>query len=346
MKQKKLVGRRQILTHLAAASAGLAVGFAASSAQAGRPHVAPGPGKRYPTTSVSISVEHPDGRNFEDFWLNGSRYVAGEIGGRYQLRLTNHTGKRVEAVVTVDGRDVVSGGVGDYTQQRGYVLEPWGSVVIDGFRQTLSSVASFRFAHIADSYSARRGTPQHVGVIGVAVFDEKPPPRPRPQPRPVQPAPAPDPYPYWYGYDDYDAAESAPSEGRSRDASKQRRPSAEPRGSAGARPQEPSSTSATESAGDYAGHGHSRGGSYAPPPRREQMGTEYGESRYSRVREVVFKRRSSKKPDALITLYYDSYDGLRARGVQVDPPEPYYPYTPEPQPFPERRFAPPPPRRY
>ena len=94
-------------------------------------------------------------------------------------------------------------------------------------------------------------------------------------------------------------------------------------------------------AGDHGGYSHRHS---APP--REQMGTQYGESRYSRVREVVFKRKSKNKPDALLTLYYDSYAGLRARGVPVDPPEPVYPYVPEPEPFPEPRFAPPPPRRY
>ena len=348
--------RRRFLTQLAAASAGLAVGLAANSAQAGRPHVAPGPGKHYPTTNVSISVERPDGSSFENFWLYDSRYIAGEIGGRYQLRLTNHSSARVEAVVTVDGRDVVSGAVGDYTTQRGYVLDPYGSVVIDGFRQSMSSVASFRFGAIQNSYSARRGTPQHVGVIGVAVFDEQPKPKPKPRPRPIQPAPAPDPYPYWYDYEDASAAE--PSHDRRGGSSRQK--SRAPRGGDAAPAPEAApnlgtgygrggASSGTSSSSRESGRGaddYDRG-QYAPPPRSEQLGTEYGESRYSRVREVVFKRRNRKKPDALITLYYDSYDGLRARGVPVDPPEPVYPYTPAPDPFPDRRFAPPPPpRRY
>ena len=342
--------RRTFLTHLAAASAGVAVGFAASSAQASRPHVAPGPGRSYPSTSVSISVEHPDGRPFEDFWLHSSRYVAGEVGARYQLRVTNHTGKRVEAVVTVDGRDVVSGQVGDYTTQRGYVLDPWGSVVIDGFRQSTTSVASFRFAGIRDSYSARRGTPQHVGVIGVAVFDEKPKPKPKPRPRPVQPVqPAPDPYPYWYDYED--AAESAPAHNRREStggrSKKPTKKSSRPGlGTAGPAPSAEPRGGAADSSADYRRRDYDRSSPYTRQPA-EQLGTEYGESRYSRVREVVFKRRSKTKPDALLTLYYDSYDGLRARGVPVDPPEYVYPYTPEPQPFPDRRYAPPPPpRRY
>jgi hypothetical protein len=226
-------------------------------------------------------------------------------------------------------------------------------VVIDGFRQSNTSVASFRFASIRDSYSARRGTPQHVGVVGVAVFDEKPKPKPRPRPRPRPVQPVPDPYPYWYDYED--AAESAPSYdrressgGRAKTSKKKSRRglgTAPPASAPSSEPRAPSGGGAGSSA-DYGRRDYDRSTTYTRPPA-EQLGTEYGESRYSRVREVVFKRRSKTKPDALLTLYYDSYDGLRARGVPVDPPEYVYPHTPEPQPFPERRYAPPPPpRRY
>ena len=85
--------------------------------------------------------------------------------------------------------------------------------------------------------------------------------------------------------------------------------------------------------------------------RSARLGTEYGESTYSSVREVSFTRKHKRRPDAILTVYYDSLDGLRARGVPVDPP-PYYPPTPNPQPWPaddgrHNQYAPPPPvRRY
>ena len=44
---------------------------------------------------------------------------------------------------------------------------------IDGFRRNLSQVASFRFGAVADSYAARTGGDQNVGVIGFAFFDER-----------------------------------------------------------------------------------------------------------------------------------------------------------------------------
>jgi hypothetical protein len=227
----------------------------------------------------------------------------------------------VEAVVTVDGRDTITGALGDYRRHRGYVIEPYGSITVDGFRQSLDHVAAFRFTALSDSYSARRGSPHHVGVVGVAVYEEyeyRPPP-PRRYSRPVQPS-----RPYYDPYAGADAEEAAKrSDGRAR----------------GNRP-------AAESAPDDA---YGYGGRWSPPPHPERLGTEYGETQWSSVREVEFRRKNKRRPDALLTVYYDSLDGLRARGIQVDPylydpyPDPY-PYAPDP--FPERGFAPPPPRRY
>lgn len=124
--------------------------------------------------AVSVSVQAEGGHALPTVRHRGQTFVAGERGERYELAITNDTAERVEVVVSVDGRDVVSGKLGDFTKHRGYVLEPFGMVVIDGFRTSLEQVAAFRFSGVADSYTARKGTPQHAGVIGVAVFKEQP----------------------------------------------------------------------------------------------------------------------------------------------------------------------------
>lgn len=113
----------------------------------------------------------------------GKSYIEGTYGSSYAIRVYNHTGKRVEAVVTVDGRDVISGQVGNYRSNRGYVIDAYDSVLIEGFRNSYSSVASFVFTDVGGSYAARMGDASNVGVIGVAVFKEKiyrpvPPPQP------------------------------------------------------------------------------------------------------------------------------------------------------------------------
>lgn len=314
---------------------GLCVASLMAAAFVGAPQVAEAH-RPYDTTyvppavssDVSVAVENPSGGGFSTFWYGGQMYIEGRMGERYNLRVTNNTGERIEAVVTVDGRDVVSGDLGDYRKQRGYVIEPYGSVVIEGYRQSLDYVAAFRFADLRAGYSSRRGTPQHSGVIGVAVFHEDAPRISRRAPTPIRPY---DPY-HPYGGRAEASGRAAPAA----DASAESAPAPYPGGS-------PATKSSTASRhGGYVGGGSG----YAPTPEPNRLGTEYGESRYSAVRETTFKRKHPRRPDSTTTLYYDSHEGLRARGVPVDPPPyHYYPYQPE-RPFPEVGFAPPPPPRY
>ena len=112
------------------------------------------------------------GRSIPLHPFDGRQYAAGEPGHRYAIRLTNRTGERVLAVVSVDGVNVVTGQTAN-PQQSGYVLEPWQSTTINGWRKNMSEIAAFNFAPLPESYAARTGRPGDVGVIGVAVFEEQ-----------------------------------------------------------------------------------------------------------------------------------------------------------------------------
>jgi hypothetical protein len=136
-----------------------------------------------PSLAARVTLESASGAPLRSFQSGGQTWVLGELGERYAIRVHNPTGSRIEAVVSVDGRDVLSGNNGDFRAQRGYLVPPQGSVLITGFRRSLDEVAAFRFSDRDESYSARRGTPQNVGVIGVAIFAE------RAEPVAVAPAP-------------------------------------------------------------------------------------------------------------------------------------------------------------
>src|SRR5438445_13771092 len=79
---------------------------------------------------------------------------------------------RFEAVGTVDGLDVINGKSGTL-DNRGYVLLPFATLEIEGFRTSTNAVAAFRFAAVADSYAAQTGSARNVGVIGIAFFTER-----------------------------------------------------------------------------------------------------------------------------------------------------------------------------
>src|SRR5512138_1486733 len=120
------------------------------------------------------------GRTLPTFEHRGRTYVLGEPGQRYLVRVHNGSARRAEVVVSIDGRDVVDGQRASW-DRRGYLVEPWGTVTIEGYRLSRADVAAFRFSSVARSYAAAKGDARDVGVVGVAVFPERAPAwRPRP----------------------------------------------------------------------------------------------------------------------------------------------------------------------
>jgi hypothetical protein len=113
-----------------------------------------------------------NGRQAPTFSHVGESYVMGESQARYTLRVINHTERRVEAVVSVDGLDVIDGKPAA-SGKRGYLVPAWGYVDIDGWRLSGEQAAAFRFSAVADSYAARTSGARNVGVIGAAIFPER-----------------------------------------------------------------------------------------------------------------------------------------------------------------------------
>jgi hypothetical protein len=122
--------------------------------------------------SLTIKLVDESGTPLPTFSSGGRSYVMGHDGGRYSIRIENRTGARFEAVASVDGLDVIDGQPGSF-EKRGYLVAPWATVEIDGFRRSDEVVAAFRFGRVRDSYAAKKGNDRNVGVIGVAVFEER-----------------------------------------------------------------------------------------------------------------------------------------------------------------------------
>jgi len=115
------------------------------------------------------------GRLLDTYAHRGRTYVVGEPGHEYEIRIRNRSGGRLLAVTSVDGVNVITGRTADVSQG-GYVIDAQGSVEIEGWRKSLDDVAAFYFTSLPDSYAARTGRPDDVGVIGVALFRERPRP--------------------------------------------------------------------------------------------------------------------------------------------------------------------------
>jgi len=234
-----------------------------------------------------------------EYRYRGSTYVAGHPGERYAVRLTNRSSARVLVVLSVDGVNAISGETAA-TAQTGYVLSPWQSADITGWRKSDAEAAAFYFTALPDSYAARTERPHNVGVIGVAVFRERVP-LPRPQPF--------EPVPYSGGRDDGAARQE--SQRRSNDNSP-----------ADGSPASPSASPAPARERDS-----------ALASRSDKLGTGHGEREYSPIGRTSFERATSQ-PAEIVQVRYDSHANLVASGVLAPrraAPDPFPGFVPDPR---------------
>ena len=244
------------------------------------------------------------GQRIPVYQHQGRLYVPGTPGERYSVYIANRTAQRVLAVLSVDGINAVTGETAN-PEQNGYVLGAWQSFEINGWRKSMREVASFYFIRLPDSYAARTDRPDHVGVIGVAVFREWQPPRPHLLPQPT-PAPL--------------SKRSADAPAAEAESNAQTDAAGAPATPGGTAPAEPPMTQ--ESA---------RGRIVEP---QERIGTGHGERERSEVVYTNF-RRATDDPTETLTIYYDTHANLVARGV-IPRATPVV----APNPFPGARFAP------
>ena len=241
---------------------------AAGSARAGHGHL------------VSLDVFDRDtGQTLPTYRHGGDTWVPGMPGHRYAVRLSNRSGQRVLAVLSVDGVNAVSGETAS-PQQTGYVLEPYQSTEIAGWRKDLSQIAAFEFTALSNSYAARTGRPNDVGVIGVAVFREKGPRHRHDQQQ--------------LGALQRERSNDAEAKSADAGAGRTAAPAARNEGYADAM-RAPS-----------------------PAPVQESLGTGHGAREYSSARQVVFERATAS-PDEVTSVRYDSQPNLVAMGVIARP---------------------------
>lgn len=249
-------------------------------------------------TPYTIDLVNERGDRLDTYQHRGRFYVNGQSGERYSIRVNNPTDRRVEAVISVDGLDVIDGETADFRSKRGYVVPARGNLVIDGFRVSTQSVAAFRFSSVSASYAGRKGKARNVGVVGVALFAEKAQPQMvlpiRPTPRPHhhrghnknRPAPSPR---------DFDgSAESASSD----------------------RPAEPAPRRSAH--GGALGKSSSRiRPDFRQKKDRSGLGTAFGERRRSGVSFTRFVRAHETRPSSFAELRYNNARGLQALGIRL-----------------------------
>ncbi len=261
-------------------------------------------------------VDRATGQPLRVWRHDGRLFVAGRPGGRYSLRVSNHTDGRVLVVMSVDGINILSGETANY-DQRGYVFGPHESYDVSGWRKSDTEVAAFNFARLAQSYAARTGRPADVGVIGMVVFNER-------VAAPVEMAPEPDPDSAYDSERESSRADDAVA-GRSSMAPPVVVPS--PQSVPAIPPPPPPAALMAPSA---RAEGPAQPSATVMAQRQdEKLGTAHGAREWSAITIVPFERATAY-PQFVRQIEYDTYDNLVAIGVIPPSWSPGH----RPQPFP------------
>lgn len=204
-------------------------------------------------------------------------------GRNYSIVLRNNTGRRIGVLLTVDGLNVVNG---EKSRMRPdepmYVLGPWGSAEIAGWRTSLKQIRKFVFVDEAISYASRTGQANgDMGWIRVLSFEERRP---------------------WNGitpdlrYDNQPKPRSDNSGDSDRTREKRAAPEAE---------RAPVPQSASPEGADRRAQSFSGGQSYP--------GTGWGQKDYDPVRRTDFT--PARNATDRLVFRYEYASGLRALGI-------------------------------
>ncbi len=252
-----------------------------------------------------------EGRVLRQINYRKEHYIEVPPEGAYVIRVYNDSHRRRMCVLSVDGVNVVNGENAGY-EGPGYVMNPWQTADIPGFRRDAGEVAAFTFSAKEQSYAAQTGRGiSNVGVIGVAVFDEKlvvkvPVPRVEIHHWPKSPAPVTLGPSFTYtttstqdGWVTMDGGELIPDMGVI---------DSNPTASTFSCSTETSVTGAPQFCGVSF---------QAQTQAVNAVGTAYG-AKKSFITSTTDFTRSSKKPAQILTFRYGTTDQLRSWGVPVN----------------------------
>ncbi len=113
-----------------------------------------------------------NGRPIKEYFHRGKHYIEGKRDTTFSLKLRNNTWQRKLFVPSIDGLSVMNGEEASFDSS-GYIVSPYSSITIDGWRISDDEVAEFYFSSAKDSYRKRMKRGNNLGLIGVVVFEEK-----------------------------------------------------------------------------------------------------------------------------------------------------------------------------
>jgi hypothetical protein len=114
-----------------------------------------------------------NGTAVPDYHHGGKVYVEALKDREYAIRLSNPLGTRVAVALSVDGLNSIDARVTEALSAKKWVLQPYESIVIEGWQVNQRQARKFFFTSEEKSYGQWLGKTQNLGVISAVFFKER-----------------------------------------------------------------------------------------------------------------------------------------------------------------------------
>jgi len=115
------------------------------------------------------------GTRLPAYAARGTRYVEALKGREYEIRLRNPFPVRVGVALSVDGLNTIDARHTSAATARKWVLGPYESITISGWQTSMTDARRFEFTSEEQSYGARLGKTNDLGIISAVFFRERTP---------------------------------------------------------------------------------------------------------------------------------------------------------------------------
>jgi hypothetical protein len=119
-----------------------------------------------------------NGNRCKQYYHQGKTFIEAKNGSEYVIQINNNHWKRILAVGSVDGLNILTGKAAN-EKDSGYIVGAYSSEKIKGFRFSDDEWAMFKFGYKFNgntyAQSKENGSEKNCGVIGLRLFYEKEP---------------------------------------------------------------------------------------------------------------------------------------------------------------------------
>lgn len=122
-------------------------------------------------TNVGVNIV-VNGKPVKQYSKDGEIFIEAKSSTEYEIHIHNNNSTKIEAVIGVDGIDVITGNP-NTEKSNGYVIDAYDTLKLKGYRISDEKVAAFKFCKKENSYASAKTVYAQNGVITVKCYAEE-----------------------------------------------------------------------------------------------------------------------------------------------------------------------------